>query len=187
VHLSHFRIALQIKRGPHKPHPETTFRRLLSFGTRKPKSRYREIFTEANKKNLSECRLGKKYGEKAENGESPDLHARISPLPPSSLVVRGAPTKTHSARPPGSPNPGRTYKERAPPATRPSFFVGSPRNPCERPIRKAPHLLLFTPGSPPSPRLPWWLEGRLPMQTELALRARRIPHIPVAGPTSLMP
>ena len=53
----------------------------------------------------------------------------------------------------------RMYKERAPPATCPSFFVGSPRNPCERPTRRAPHPLLFTPGSPPSPNLPWWLEG----------------------------
>ena len=74
------------------------------------------------------------------------LHARISPLPPSSLVVGGAPdqstfgspvrladaslmvggapTKTHSARPPGSPNPAHTRA--VPRRPSPSFFCGEP-------------------------------------------------------------
>ena len=50
------------------------------------------------------------------------LHARISPLPQSSLVVGGAPTKTHSAHPPGSPMPA--YTRSRPRRSRPVFLVG---------------------------------------------------------------
>ena len=104
------------------------------------------------------------------------LHARISPPPPVFLDGwRGPDQNTHSS--PFGLAESRIYKERAPPAIALVFLRGRPRNPCRTPQKECPPPLHFTPGSPPSPRLPWWLEGPRPKHTQLALRARRIPHI----------